>query len=69
MLDETVPMMTLARKTDDAEFQLSSREQILIRNLRAMKSSAGDMLVDLSEQYVRTLPAKPVKLRLLRTRD
>jgi len=69
MLDETVPMMTLARKADDADFQLSSREQILIRNLRAMKSSAGDMLIDLSEQYVRTLPATPVKLRLLRARD
>lgn len=69
MLDETLTMMTLARKPDNAEFQLSSREQILIRNFRAMKPSAGDMLVDLSEQYVRTLPANPVKLRLLRTRD
>jgi hypothetical protein len=69
MHDEVAPKLVVASKNDNDEFQLSSRERVLIRNFRAMKGSARDMLVDLSEQYKRTLPAEPVKLRLLGTRE
>lgn len=69
MSDEVAPKLVVTPKNDNDEFQLSSREQVLIRNFRAMKGSARDMLVDLSEQYRRTLPAAPTKLRLLGARE
>lgn len=65
MLDDTLPRLGIVSKTDNDNFQLSSSERRLIRNYRAMKAGAQGMLVDLSEQYMRTLPAVPAKLRLL----
>lgn len=67
MVDETAPSLAVAIKYHNPEFQLTNKELRLIRNFRAMKESAKDMLVDLSEQYRRTLPAEPVRLRLLRS--
>jgi hypothetical protein len=67
MLDETKLEVAIAPKSDNDRCQLSSQERVLIRNFRAMKSGAQDMLCDLSEQYRRTLPATPVDLRLLRS--
>ena len=64
MPDKTVPTISIAAANED-EFQLDARERKLIRNFRAMKSSAKEMLVDLSEQYKRTLPATPTKLCLV----
>jgi hypothetical protein len=69
MMDKTVPRVEIASKTDNDSFQMSSRERSLISNFRAMKGSAQGMLLDLAEQYKRTLPAEPVKLRLLTSRD
>jgi hypothetical protein len=65
MLDKTTPQMRIAASVED-EFHLDAREQRLIRNFRAAKESAKEMLVDLSDQYKRTLPAARVKLQLLR---
>jgi hypothetical protein len=45
---------------------LTSRERRLISNFRAVEAAGQDMLLDLSAQYVRTLPATTVKLSLLR---
>lgn len=66
MSDKKMPTMSIAVVSAD-EFQLNARERRLIDNFRAMKGSAKEMLVDLSEQYKRTLPASPVKLTLLRS--
>lgn len=65
MLDDDKPMIGLAYETDTDDFQITGRERHLIRNFRAMKGSAQEMLFELSAQYMRTLPATPVKLRLL----
>lgn len=65
MLDDTTPMLGLVPKTDNDDFHLTNGERRLVRNFRAMKGSAQEMMLDLSEQYRRTLPAAPVKLRLL----
>jgi hypothetical protein len=65
MMEKTGPKVAIAPKTDNDGFQLSSRERSLISSFRAMKGSAQGMLLDLAEQYKRTLPAEPVKLRLL----
>jgi hypothetical protein len=65
MLDDATPTLGLVRITDTEDFHLTGREQHLIENFRAMKSTAQDMLFDLSWQYRRTLPAVPVQLRLL----
>lgn len=64
MVDETVPSMTVAVSNDD-EYQLTARERSLIRNFRTLKGGAQEMLLDLSEQYKRTLPAERAKLKLL----
>lgn len=66
MPDETMPNMVLVAENDNDDFQLTPRERRLISNFRATKWSAQEMLVDLSEQYMRTLPAVPVKLALVR---
>jgi len=65
MLDDEKTQIGLVYEGDTDEFQLTGRERHLIRNFRAMKGSAQEMLFDLSAQYMRTLPATPVKLRLL----
>jgi len=65
MLEDDKPKIGLAYETDADDFQLTGRERHLIRNFRAMKGNAQDMLFDLSGQYMRTLPATPVRLRLL----
>lgn len=49
-----------------ADLVLTSRERRLISNFRATEPAGQDMLLDTSEQYVRILPAAPVKLSLLR---
>lgn len=67
MLDDTIPTLGLVPKTDNDNFHLTSRERRLVRNFRGMKGTAQEMMLDLSEQYIRTLPAAPVKLRLLRS--
>ena len=67
MLDEIVSKLGVVPKTDSEDFPLTSRERRLVRNFRAMKSTAQEMLLDLSDQYKRTLPAAPVKLQLLRS--
>lgn len=69
MLDETVPRVVATAKIDNDGFQLTGRELRLIRNFRAVKPGAQEMLLDLSEQYKRTLPATPPVLRLLRSED
>lgn len=61
------PLRRVENKTGGDDFQLTSSERRLIQNFRAMKGTARDMMLDLSEQYRRTLPAVPVSLRLLRT--
>jgi hypothetical protein len=65
MLDDDKPQIGLVYEAEADDFQLTGRERHLIRNFRAMKGSAQEMLFDLSAQYMRTLPAAPVKLRLL----
>jgi hypothetical protein len=65
MLEEMMPTVALAVQNDDANFQLTDGERKLISNFRAMKRVAQDAMVDLSEQYKRTLPALPVKLTLV----
>lgn len=67
MMDETVPTMAAVPKGDSEEFQLTDQELRLIRNFRALKAGARDMLVDLSEQYKRTLPAEAPSLQLVRS--
>lgn len=69
MPDETMPTLAIATKNDNDDFQLTWRERKLISNFRAMKRSAQDAMVDLSEQYKRTLPAAPVKLALVGAAD
>lgn len=64
MIDETVPNLAVVASNND-EHQLTAREQRLIRNFRAVKGGAQEMLLDLSDQYKRTLPAERVKLELL----
>ncbi len=65
MPDEMMPNVVLAAENHSDEFQLTGREQKLISNFRAMKKVAQDAMVDLSEQYKRTLPAVPTKLTLV----
>lgn len=65
MLDDTAPTLGLVVKADNNDFPLTSGERRLVCNFRAMKGTAQEMMLDLSEQYRRTLPAVPVKLRLL----
>jgi hypothetical protein len=65
MMEKSVRNVEMVLKTDNAGFQLSGQERSLISNFRAMKGSAQGMLLDLAEEYKRTLPAEPVKLRLL----
>lgn len=67
MVDETVPSLAVVTRHQSSDFQLTSKEMRLIRNFRSLKESAKDMLVDLSDQYCRTLPAEPVRLKLLRS--
>lgn len=64
MVDETVPSIAVAISNGD-EFQLTARERRLILNFRALKGGAQVMLLDLTEQYKRTLPAERAKLKLL----
>jgi hypothetical protein len=66
-MDETVPTMAAVPKGDNEEFHLTGQELRLIRNFRALKAGARDMLVDLSEQYKRTLPAEAPSLQLVRS--
>lgn len=65
MRDETVPKKVVAADEEVDSMQLSGPERRLITNFRATKDSAREMLIDLSEHYRRTLPAKRIELRLL----
>lgn len=65
MLDEIAPKVVVVSKSDNDEFQLTVRERALLQNFRAMRESAKVMIVDLSEQYRRTLPAAATKLLLV----
>jgi hypothetical protein len=47
------------------EVQLTARERQLINNFRALAPCAKDLMLDLSAEYKRTLPAAPVKLTLM----
>lgn len=69
MREEIAPTVRVVTHNDIDDLRLSGRERRLIDNFREMKESARDMLVDLSDQYRRTLPAKRVELRLLRPGD
>ena len=66
MREEIAPTGVATLRSYDDELQLSSRERRLLTNFRQMKESAREMLVDLSDQYRRTLPEKRAELRLLR---
>jgi hypothetical protein len=55
----------LVAKVVNAALQLTDEERQLINNFRAMKSCAKEMLVDLSSEYRRTLPAVRVHLTLV----
>jgi hypothetical protein len=66
MVEKTVLEVAIAPKTDNIDFQLTVQELRLIRNFRTLKVGAKEMLVDLSEQYTRTLPADRPDLRLVR---
>lgn len=61
----TSPRVVVDNKV--ADFVLTSRERRLISNFRATEIVGQEMLLDSSEQYMRILPAEPVKLSLLRT--
>lgn len=65
MPDETMPTVVLAAENENEDFQLTWRERKLISNFRAMKKVAQDAMVDMSEQYKRTLPVTPAKLTLV----
>lgn len=67
MQEDIVRKVPLAVICEYGDLQLTAKERHLIMNFRAMKVSAKDMLLDLSDQYKRTLPAAPVELRLLRS--
>jgi hypothetical protein len=60
----TSPRVIVENK--NADFVLTSRERRLISNFRATEVAGQEMLLDTSEQYMRILPAAPVKLSLLR---
>jgi hypothetical protein len=47
------------------DLHLTDEERRLILNFRAVEACAQEMLVDLSGQYKRTLPAAPVCLRVV----
>ncbi len=66
MADDTTSGGAAVEDQLGAYVHLSGSEQRLIANYRHMKDSAQEMLLDLSAQYRRTLPATPVRLRLLR---
>jgi hypothetical protein len=56
-------------QNNDADFVLTNRERRLISNFRATEIAGQEMLLDTSEQYMRILPAAPVKLSLLRAAE
>lgn len=65
MQDDIVRKSLLVVAADNDELLLSAAERRLILNFRAVRGGAKDMLLDLSDQYARTLPAASVSLRLL----
>jgi hypothetical protein len=65
MQDDTIRKAPLVVVSDNDELQLTANERRLLLNFRAVRTSAKEMLLDLSDQYARTLPAAPVGLRLL----
>jgi hypothetical protein len=65
MPDETMPTLVIATENDNDEFQLTSQERRLLSNFRSMKRSAQSVFIEMSENFKRTIPAEPVKLRLL----
>jgi hypothetical protein len=65
MKNDTARKAPLTIISEHDDLHLTAKERRLILNFRATKVSAKEMLLDLSDQYKRTLPAEPVKLRLL----
>jgi hypothetical protein len=57
MQDDTVRKAPLAAIVGSDDLQLTAEERRLILNYRAMKACAQEMLVDISGQYKRTMPA------------
>jgi hypothetical protein len=55
----------LVTRVSNADLQLTGVERQLIANFRATAACAKDMLVDLSHEYARTLPAAPVRLSIV----
>lgn len=62
---EEMAFGTAVADEHDEELELSDSERRLIDNVRMMKESAQEMLLDLSEQYRRTLPMRRVELRVV----
>jgi hypothetical protein len=65
MQNETKKIAALAPMITDKALILTSDERKLIENYRRLRRSAQNMLVDLSDQYTRTLPAEPFRFALV----
>jgi DNA primase catalytic subunit len=60
MQDETIRKASPVIISDNDELQLTADERRLILNFRTVRACAQEMLVDLSAQYKRTMPAEAV---------
>jgi hypothetical protein len=65
MFDDAAQPLSLVASAEPSTNDLSADERRLIRNYRAVKAAAQSMLVDLSEQWAKTLPAERPSLRLV----
>lgn len=57
MPDEMMPAAVVPNMNDNADFQLTGLERRLVSNFRAMKRSAQETFVDISEEFALALPA------------